>query len=559
MTRVHARTGLNPTSLRRIRSGKVRLILAMGALILCFGGIAAQLLKLGFYPAPPLRIASYQSAIEHTRARPDILDRHGRLLASDLPVYWLYADPSRVIDADTAAERLAEVLPGRDAPTLRQLLAGEGRFVWVHRGLTPAQAESVHRLGLPGLGMFLEHQRVYPAGASAVHVLGHTDIDNRGVAGIEAYIDAHPEIILPARTDDERPSVRLSLDIGVQHILDEELRAARETYGALAALGLVMHVQTGEVLALGSLPAYDPNRREDSLQAGRHNRLVADTYELGSVFKSFTVALALDRNIARLDDRYDIRTPLVVGGFRLSDAYARQHYATIPEIFIRSSNTGVARLALDIGAHWQRDFFDRLGLLERAVSELGPAARPLVPGVWREANTVTASYGHGIAVTPLSFAAAAAALVNDGRLIPPTFLARSDAPAAELGVRVLKPETSRIMSDLLRLNVTDGTGRRAAVPGYRVGGKTGTANKPRPGGYHNDKVLGVFFAAFPMDDPQYLVFVMLDEPKGIQETRQRNEAAWNAAPTAGRIIARAAPVLGVAPDPSFDEKTSASY
>ncbi len=559
MTRIGADAHIHSAALRRVRSGGVRLVMAMGLLVTCFAGIAAQLLVLGLAPAQPLRIASYQTTIEHTRSRPDILDRSGRLLASDLPVYWLYADPSRVIDADTAAERLAEVLPGRDVPALRKLLAGEGRFVWLHRGLTPAQAERVHRLGLPGLGMFLENQRVYPAGASAVHVLGHADVDNRGVAGMEAYIDAHPEIVIPARGDDERPSVRLSLDLGVQHIVDEELRTALETYDALAALGVVMDVRTGEVLALTSLPSYDPNRREASLLPGRHNRLIADTYELGSVFKTFTVALGLDRDIVRLDDRYDIKTPLDVGGFRLADAYARQQYATISEIFIRSSNTGAARLALDIGGYWQRDFFSRLNLLERATSELGPTAQPLVPQVWREANTVTASYGHGIAVAPLSFAAAAAALVNDGRLVPPTFLPRGRDAADALAVRVLKPETGSIIVDLLRLNVTRGTGRRAAVPGYRVGGKTGTANKPRPGGYHDDKVLGVFFAAFPMDDPQYLVFVMLDEPKGTHETGGRNEAAWNAAPSAGRIIARAAPLLGVAPDASFDERSAASY
>ncbi len=541
------------------RPDPVRIGIVLGALFLCFTGLAARLISLGVGPDGAPRIAVAQSDSQRSMSRPDIIDRKGRMLATDLQVYWAYGDPARVIDVDNAAEKLARVLPDQDAARLRERLSGDGRFVWLYRGLTPKQAKAVHRLGLPGVGLLTENQRVYPAGATGVHVLGHTNVDNRGIAGIEKHIDGARSLAEPAASPDERPAVRLALDLGVQHVLREQLKRARQDYEAKAVAGLVMDVHSGEVLAMSSLPDYDPNHREESLDPERRNRLVADTYEMGSVFKAFTVAMALDHGIVKLDDKYNIQQPLNVGGFQIVDKHARSRYATVPEIFIRSSNTGAARIALDVGGYRQREFLEQLGLLAPLETELPPTAEPQVPRVWRESTTVTVSYGHGMAVSPLSFAAASAALVNGGYLVRPTFLKRSRGEGRRMAKKVLRSSTSDAMRQLLRRNVIEGTGRKAQVEGYRIGGKTGTANKPVPGGYSRELVLSTFFAAFPMDDPQYLVVVMVDEPKPTEAAHQRTEAAWNAAPTVAAMVENAAPILGVAPERAFDEIAATPY
>jgi len=541
------------------RPDPVRIGLVLGALFLCFAGLAARLISLGVGPDGAPRIAVAQSDSQRSISRPDIIDRKGRMLATDLQVYWAYGDPARVIDVDNAAEKLARVLPDQDAARLRERLSGDGRFVWLYRGLTPKQAQAVHRLGLPGVGLLTENQRVYPSGATGVHVLGHTNVDNRGIAGVEKHIDGAGGLAEPAASPDERPAVRLSLDLGVQHVLREQLKRARQDYEAKAVAGLVMDVHSGEVLAMSSLPDYDPNHREESLDPERRNRLVADTYEMGSVFKAFTVAMALDHGIVKLDDKYNIQQPLNVGGFQIVDKHARSRYATVPEIFIRSSNTGAARIALDVGGYRQREFLEKLGLLAPLETELPPTAEPQVPRVWRESTTVTVSYGHGMAVSPLSFAAASAALVNGGYLVRPTFLKRSRGEGRRMAKKVLRSSTSDAMRQLLRRNVIEGTGRKAQVEGYRIGGKTGTANKPVPGGYSRELVLSTFFAAFPMDDPQYLAVVMVDEPKPTEAAHQRTEAAWNAAPTVAAVVENAAPILGVAPERAFDEIAATPY
>ncbi len=547
---------------KRRRAGgpdAVRISLVLGALVLCFAGLAARLIALGVGPEDAPRIAVAQPDAPRSISRPNLVDRNGRMLATDLQVYWAYGDPARVVNVDDAAEKLARVLPDQDIATLRKKLSGEGRFVWLYRGLTPKQAQAVHRLGLPSVGLLTANQRVYPSGPTGVHVLGHTNVDNRGIAGIEKHIDSAGGIAEPAPSPDERPKVRLALDLGVQHILREELRRAHESYEAKAVAGLVMDVHSGEVVAMTSLPDYDPNHREESLKPHRQNRLVADTYEMGSVFKAFTVAMALDHGIIRLDDRYNIKQPVNVGGFRIVDKYAKKTYATVPEIFIRSSNTGSARIALDVGGYRQREFLERLGLTDPLKTELPPTADPLVPKVWRESTTVTVSYGHGIAVAPLNFAAASAALVNGGYLVRPTFLKRSRSEGRRLAEKVLRSSTSDAMRRLLRRNVAEGTGRRAKVEGYRLGGKTGTANKPIAGGYSREKVISTFFAAFPMDDPQYLVLVMIDEPRPTKAAHRRTEAAWNAAPTVAAVVKRAAPILGIAPERAFDEVAGTAY
>jgi cell division protein FtsI (penicillin-binding protein 3) len=335
------------------------------------------------------------------------------------------------------------------------------------------------------------------------------------------------------------------------------LIAARTRYDAAALGGLVLDIRTGEVLAMAGLPDYDPNRREQALIEGRHNRFYYDAYELGSVFKIFAVALALEHGLFRLEDKIDVLTPITMGRFTLSDRHAKTQHMTVEEVFTHSSNTGAARLALAAGGEKQQALFEKLGLMEQVTTELGATARPLFPSPWREVNTMTAAYGHGFSVPPFAFAVASAALINGGFKIVPSFFPRT-AEEAGPGERVINAATSNTMRHLFWENVLTGTGKQANVPGYRVGGKTGTAWKPIAGGYSEEKIISSFVGTFPMDDPRYLTLIVIDEPKP-EKPGERTEAGHNAAPTTGRLIARIAPMLGIAPPRRFDEQRQASY
>ena len=534
-----------------------RLRLLTLALLASFVAIGWQLTALGRGGAFASRIMVAENQLRHAVSRPDTVDRNGRMLASDIRVYWLFADPGQINGVDETIERLARVLSAEDMVGLRTRLSGQSRFEWVKRGLTPREAAAIHALGLPGLHLLQEPQRVYPAGQTAVHVLGHTNVDNQGLTGIEKYIDATPQIAAGLGSSADRASVQLSIDLRIQHALHEELDQAQKRYQAKALGGIVLDVRSGEVVAMAGLPDYDPNRREESLKAGLHNRFYYDAYELGSVFKTFAVAMALDSGAARADDRIDVLTPLRMGRFTLHDRHAKSRYLTVEEVFTHSSNTGAARLALAAGGERQRAFFEKLGLMEPMQTELGPTARPLFPEKWREVNTMTMAYGHGISVPPFAFAVATAALINGGHKLTPTFLPRKQGDTAARGEQVVSAETSTAMRRMFLANVENGTGTQAKVPGYRVGGKTGTAWKPAKGGYSQD-VITSFVAAFPMDHPQYLVLIIIDEPKPEQPGK-RTEAGHNAAPTAGAVVRRIAPMLGIAPARTFDESRQASY
>lgn len=536
--------------------GRLRALTVM--LLVGFGAVAWQLTSLARGIQGGARMMVTENQIRHATARPDIVDRNGRVLASDIRVYWLFADPRQILSVDETLEKLSRVLRPAEMEGLREKLSAPGsRFAWVKRGLSPRDASAVHDMGLPGLNLLQEPQRVYPAGSTAVHVLGHTNVDNEGLAGIEKFIDAQPGVISEPTEFGGRPKVRLSLDLRLQHAVHEELAAAKERFKAKGCGAIVLDVASGEVLAMAGLPDYDPNRREHALQKGLHNRFYYDAYELGSVFKGLTIAMGLDTGAVRPGGQVDILTPLRIGRFILRDKYARTRFATVEDVFVRSSNTGTARIALEVGSEGQRGFLRKMGLLQPLTTELGPTARSLIPDPWRNINTMTAAYGHGISVPPFSFAVASAALINGGFRIEPTFLPRTRPEGRARAVKVLSPDTSAAMRKMFWLNVEKGTGKRAKVEGYRVGGKTGTAWKPAPGGYSQD-VITSFVAAFPMDDPQYLVLTVIDEPQAA-ETGQKTEAGYNAAPTAGAIIRRIGPMLGIAPSRTFDESAQASY
>lgn len=522
-----------------------------------FAAVAWHLTMLGRYPVMTSQLmTAHEQHTQFAQSRPDLVDRNGRMLASDIRVYWLYADPGQIINADETVEKLSRILQPDDMIGLRGKLTSKSRFEWIKRGLTPNLAKAIHSLGLPGLTLIEEPQRIYPAGRTAVHVLGQTNVDNKGIAGIERYIDSHPELAIPPKEKGERPRIALSLDLRVQHALHEELTDALHRYQAKATSGVVLDIRTGEVLALAALPDYDPNNREESLIKGRHNRLYADSYELGSVFKSFTVALSLELGNVGLRDEIDVLTPIRMGGFTLEDRHAKTRFLTVEDVFIHSSNTGAARLALEAGGGKLRGFFNVLGLLEPVETELGPTARALIPDPWREVNTMTASYGHGISVSPFAFAAATASLINGGTLIKPTFLPVRDTQISK-GDRVVSEKTSTRLRRLFWLNAERGTGRKSNAHEYRIGGKTGTAYKPVAGGY-GDEVITSFVAGFPMDNPRYLALIVIDEPQP-EKKGARTEAGNNAAPAAGHLIRRIAPMLGIAPSRKFDENRQATY
>lgn len=535
-----------PVSAPRSRVANAALFAAVLAM---FGAVGARLIFLGTHIGPQVTLAMSEAA-PASFARPDIIDRGGRLLATDVEVPSLFADPAIVLDRDEVVEKLASVIPDLNQAELRHALTDKTRrFVWIRRGLSPKVAQRIHDLGLPGLAFRKELRRAYPAGELAGHVLGAVNVDNKGVAGIEKHID--DVIGVDAVHGAElsvRPPVRLSLDIGVQHTLEDELETAVRRYHTAGAAGLVLDIRSGEVLASASLPRTDPSRPAMGLDPSRLDKITGGTYELGSVFKTMTVAMALDEGTATSATMLDVREPLTAGRFTITDFHPAGRPLSVSEVFTLSSNVGAGMLALEAGPERFRNFIQRIGLLDPIHTEAGPVSAPQVPERFERIELITMSYGHGIAVAPLQFAAAAASLLNGGTLVKPTFL-RFRPEAAAKPVQVVSNLTSREMARLFRLNVLDpsGTGKRADVPGYRVGGKTGTADRAESGRYEEKTVISSFLGAFPMDAPQYLTFVLLFEPKGTVETGGQRTASLNAAPVTGRLIRRIAPQLSVAP------------
>ncbi|TMJ44653.1 MAG: penicillin-binding protein 2 [Alphaproteobacteria bacterium] len=533
------------------RTAKTRARIALTVLIFALGYavIATRLVMFAMAPeGHGLRRAIAQDAV--ATARPDILDRDGEILATDVRTPSLFAEPHRIIDVDEASELLTAVMPDIDAAELRARLASKRRFVWLKREITPEQREQIHRLGIPGVGFLPENKRVYPNGAEVSHVLGHVNIDNQGTAGIEKWLDSRGLADLHLAglaTDRLQKPIELAVDLRVQHALRDELVAARARFKAVAAAGILTDVRTGEVVSMVSVPDYDPNNPREALEPTRINRLTTGVFEMGSTFKALTVAMALDSGKITLKSAFDASHPLQYGKFAIHDFHAQNRVLTVPEIFTYSSNIGTARMALSLGIEHHKWFLRKMGQLERLRTELPESAEPLVPKGWAELNTVTIAFGHGLSVAPLQAVAGISALMNGGRLIPPTFLKRSEAEARALARQVVKPETSEKMRYLMRLNVEKGTATKADVKGYYVGGKTGTSDKVIGGRYSKTKVLTSFTAVLPADQPRYLLLIMLDEPQATPDTHGFTTSGWNAVPVGGAVIARIAPLLGLEP------------
>jgi cell division protein FtsI (penicillin-binding protein 3) len=483
-------------------------------------------------------------------ARPDILDRNGEILATDIKASSLFAEPKRIIDVDEAVELLTAVLPDLDAAEARTRLSSKRGFVWLKREITAKQQQQIHRLGIPGIGFLRENKRTYPNGPIVAHTIGLVNIDNQGIAGIERWLDRSGLADLHLAgfaVDRQQKPVELAVDLRVQHALRDELLAAREKFKAKAVAGTVTDVRTGEVLAMVSVPDYDPNNPREANDPTRINRLTTGVFEMGSTFKALTLAMALDSGKISLNSTFDARVPLRYGRFRISDYHAQRRVLSVPEIFTYSSNIGTARMALSLGVEHHKWFLRKMGQLDRLRTELPESAEPIVPKRWGELNTVTIAFGHGLSVAPLQAVMAVGALMNGGKLIPPTFLKRTEEEASKIGVQVVKPETSVKMRYLMRLNAEKGSARKADIPGYYVGGKTGTAEKVVGGRYSKTKLLTTFMAVMPSDQPRYLVSILIDEPQPLKETFGFATSGWNAAPTAGKVVARIAPLLGLEP------------
>ena len=481
--------------------------------------------------------------------RPDLIDRHGETLATDIKTYSLYAEPRRIIDADEAIEQLSTVLANIDFESMYKRLSSDAGFVWLRRELTPKQRNEIIALGVPGIGFRSESLRFYPNGNTASHIVGHVNVDNVGIAGMEKYVDGQAFADLHTAGFALRHNldpIRLSIDIRIQHFVRDELMKGMNRYQAIAAGAVVLDVHTGEILAMASVPDYDPNHPSGALRVDRINRMSAGLFEMGSVFKTFTTAMALDSGMIGLKDRFDASQPIQISGYGINDFHAKRRSLTVPEIFIYSSNIGAAKMADKIGIVRHQAFLEKLGLLSRMELELPEIATPLQPKKWKKINAITIAYGHGVQTTPLQTAVAAAAMVNGGKLISPTLLVRSKEKADKLSRQIISSDTSDAMRYLMRLNVLEGSGKHARVQGYRVGGKTGTAEKVVNGKYSDQLRFNSFLAAFPIENPRYLVLTIIDEPK-VEQGQKSATAGLNAAPITAAIIRRSAAVLGVKP------------
>ena len=514
-----------------------RLLITAALFCLVFAVIALRLTEVMAFDAGDTRLAHREPAAKPLAYRADITDRNGVLLATTLDTPSLFADPKRVLDAKEAARKLVSVLPDLDEKEVLAKLDSGKSFVWLKRHLTPREQVEVNNLGLPGLEFMPEGKRVYPEGNLFAHVVGYADTDGKGLAGVERGLD-----------DGLRrgESAQLSVDARLQFILREETAKAVSEFNAIGGMGIIMDVRTGEVLALVSLPDFDPNDPGAATPETSFNRATLGAYEMGSVFKIFTVAMALDDHVTTLESGYDATNPIHIGRFTIHDDHAQRRWLSVPEIFEYSSNIGAAKMALDVGADRQRDFLGRLGLLREPSFELKEIATPLVPAIWRPVNTMTIGFGHGISVSPLQLATAASAVANGGIWHRATLL-KHHAGDVEDGTRVLSTETSIEMRKLLRLVVEHGTGKLANAPGYLVGGKTGTAEKVLGHHYAQHALLSSFLGVFPINDPRYLVLVSIDEPHGNKQSSGFATGGWTAAPAVKATVERMASIVGIQP------------
>ena len=541
----------------RLRAEGRLLVLAL-FFFCAFGVVGARMgLMAASQPMEP-RAAVSSSSIVAQRA--DIVDRKGRILATNLSTYALYAQPPHMIDKAGAARKLVEIFPDLDEERLLKDFTGTRKFLWIKKKLSPEQRQAVHDIGDPGLLFGPREMRLYPNGKLAAHVLGGASFGREGVqsaevvgvAGVEKFFDDY--LRDPAKGG---AALQLSLDLTVQSAMREVLYGGMKLMNAKGAAGILMDIHTGEIVAMASLPDFDPNDRPRPLAKGDasdsplFNRAVQGVYELGSTFKIFTAAQAMELGLVGPNTLVDADAPMKWGRFKIRE-YQNKNYGpllSVSDVIVKSSNVGTAKMAMQIGGARQQDFLGKLGVFKPTPVELieAPTGRPLLPPKWSEIVTITASYGHGFSASPLHLASAYASLLNGGTLVEPTLLRRSHVSP---GPRIVSPQVSAASARMLRDVVLEGTASLGRVPGYDVGGKTGTANKVKAGGrgYHEDKNINTFASVFPVSDPAYILIVTLDEASDNSGSEPKRTAGWTAVPVAAEVIRRTAPLLGLRPE-----------
>lgn len=478
--------------------------------------------------------------------RPNIVDRNGVLLATNLTVASLYANPSKILDAEEATLALLEAFPDLSVKQVYKALSSDKQFMWIKRNLTPEEQKQVNRLGIPGIYFREEEKRVYPHGNLLAHVMGFVGTDGKGMMGIEKYMETN------AQKYQEEP-LQLTIDIRVQEALYTELERARAIFSAQGAVGIVQQVNSGEIMGLVSLPDFDPNNASQITSASTFNKATFGSYELGSTMKPLTMALALDKKVLSLDERLDATKPLRVGRHSISDHKPQNRWLTPKEIMMHSSNIGMARIIEKMGEKPQEKFMRALDFDKQLTFSLPETSAPLLPHRWAGIQAMTIAFGHGIALTPLHLTTAFSTLVNGGYKVVPALVAQESAGKGE---QLLSSATSRIIARMLRDVVSEGTGGKANAMGYRVGGKTGTAEKLVNGRYDRKAKISSFIGVFPSDKPEYVVYVMLDEPQGTKDTFGYATGGFTAAPAVGKIIEQIAPMLDIMPVQEVTEHTT---
>ena len=561
--RVTAPDLLRRAALEKTRS---RLLVAAGGFMLLFGAVVAKLssatILFPMLPNLPAEVAHVPdpasvafadgdpgavppdpsgAAAQHG-PRAMITDRNGEILAISLPVSSLYANPKEMIDPADAAHKLKTALPRLDEDAVRTRLQAAKQFVYLARQITPQEQLAINALGIPGVYFQAGERRRYPEGRVAAQVLGGVDVDSHGIAGVEKYFDD--------RLREDPEPLRLSIDVRIQGVLRDELAKSMAEFTAIGGCGIVMDVRTGEVIAMVSLPDYDANKAAEAPPEERFNRAVTGMYEPGSTFKLQTAGMALDSGAAQLWNEFDAAHDIHIGRFTITDFEGKHRMLALPEVLAYSSNLGAAHIAQAVGPERQRAWLGNMGMFDRIGVELPEAGRPIFPSVanWKEAANLTIGFGHGIAVSPLHVVRGTAALANGGVVLRPTLLAQEPGSAPRVGTRVMQQQTSDTIRKLMRLVVTDGYGKPADIPGYFVGGKTGTAEKVGGHVYRKHANVSAFMSVFPMNAPHYAVYFMLDEPHGNKSTGGYSTAGAVSAPAAGRVIAKIAPMLGLLPE-----------
>ena len=539
---------LTGTEAGALRLAKTRLLLMIGGFFLGYLAVTLRLTELTLLrTVTEEEVAVRPALIAPEPLRGTILDRNGELMATTLTMASIYADATQIENPQVVARDIADILPQIKAADLAGKLAEDKKFIWISRNITPRQEYAINKLGHPGIGFKQEDRRIYPHGNLTAHLLGYTDVDGRGIAGVERAFDK--------QLSEGAEDLRLTIDLRIQHILHKELSAAQKKFSALGATGIVMDVNSGEIIAAVSLPDFDPYDPRSASDEQKFSRATLGVYEMGSTFKIFSTAAALDSGKVSFQSTFDAIEPIKRGRFTISDFHPKRRVLTLPEVFMYSSNIGTAKMALTMGEDRLRDYYEDFGFFNSVPVDISEKGLPIYHRRWTELSAITTSFGHGISVTPLHVLRAVAAVVNGGILIRPQIVKPANASALSLvprGERILTPQTSAKMRQLLELVVADGTGANAYVEGYHVGGKTGTAEKSvGKKGYDKNARISSFIGVFPIQNPRYAVLALIDEPQAIKETHGYATGGWVAAPVVSTVIAQMGPLYQIPPD--FDQ------